>query len=407
MIHLIAQAPVGWRVRADNSTSAFDPDAPGDIKFVARGAGFRATNPRAAVYWNPANTITGDYLLKGTFTLLEPSNHTNYYGLVFGGSQLDGPAQQYVYFLVAQDGSWLVKRRDGNATTDMVLPKTVSTAVKKPDASGRSVNVLEVQVTAGAIEFIVNGTVVNRWADAARAVRTQGIYGIRVNHFLDVQIDGFAASAGSTPNDAEPETVALTATAASMTSRSTFLVTSQSAPNMETIVVAPSLAQPVDANGLITVFGKSGPKEQGRASIHAAAVLNEKMVDLTKPLPPPATEQELALDALMKRIGPAFASLRQAIDAQKTGTVREHAATLEQAFTEVEAFWAGQAKSDAIMWAHTARLQAEAIARDAAAGNQPAGPIDAMGTLGRQCQACHAMYREQFANGAFRIKKAR
>jgi cytochrome c556 len=407
MIHLIAQAPVGWRVRADNSTSAFDPDAPGDIKFVARGAGFRATNPRAAVYWNPANTITGDYLLKGTFTLLEPSNHTNYYGLVFGGSQLDGPAQQYVYFLVAQDGSWLVKRRDGDATTDTVLPKTVSTAVKQPDASGRSVNVLEVQVTAGAIEFIVNGTVVNRWADAARAVRTQGIYGIRVNHFLDVQIDGFAASAGSTPNDAEPETVALTATAASMTSRSTFLVTSQSAPNMETIVVAPSLAQPVDANGLITVFGKSGPKEQGRASIHAAAVLNEKMVDLTKPLPPPATEQELALDALMKRIGPAFASLRQAIDAQKTGTVREHAATLEQAFTEVEAFWAGQAKSDAIMWAHTARLQAEAIARDAAAGNQPAGPIDAMGTLGRQCQACHAMYREQFANGAFRIKKAR
>jgi cytochrome c556 len=407
MIHLIAQAPVGWRVRADNSTSASDPDAPGDIKFVARGAGFRATNPRAAVYWNPANTITGDYLLKGTFTLLEPSNHTNYYGLVFGGSQLDGPAQQYVYFLVAQDGSWLVKRRDGNATTDMVLPKTVSTAVKKPDASGRSVNVLEVQVTAGAIEFIVNGTVVNRWADAARAVRTRGIYGIRVNHFLDVQIDGFAASAGSTPNDAEPETVALTATAASMTSRSTFLVTSQSAPNMETIVVAPSLAQPVDANRLVTVFGKSGPKEQGRASIHAAAVLNEKMVDLTKPLPPPATEQELALDALMKRIGPAFASLRQAIDAQKTGTVREHAATLEQAFTEVEAFWAGQAKSDATMWAHTARLQAEAIARDAAAGKQPAGPIDAMGTLGQQCQACHATYREQFANGAFRIKKAR
>src|SRR5947207_13891537 len=81
-------------LRADNSTSASDPDAPGDIKFVARGAGFHATNPRAAVFWNPANTITGDYSLKGTFTLLEPSNHTNYCGLVFGGSQLDGPAQQ-------------------------------------------------------------------------------------------------------------------------------------------------------------------------------------------------------------------------------------------------------------------------------------------------------------------------
>jgi hypothetical protein len=30
-----------------------------------------------------------------------------------------------------------------------------------------------------------------------------------------------------------------------------------------------------------------------------------------------------------------------------------------------------------------------------------------MGTLGRQCQSCHAMYREPFANGAFRIKNSR
>jgi hypothetical protein len=138
IIHLTAQAPPGWMVRADNSPSASDPDAPGDIKFVARGAGFRATNPRAAVFWNPANTIAGDYSLQGTFTLLEPSNHTNYYGLVFGGSHLDGPAQQYVYFLVAQDGTWLVKRRDGDETTQTVLPKTASSAVNKPDASGRS-----------------------------------------------------------------------------------------------------------------------------------------------------------------------------------------------------------------------------------------------------------------------------
>src|SRR5438132_8191461 len=163
IISLTAQVPPGWLLRADNSTSASDPDAPGDIKFVLSGSGFRATDPRAAVFWNPANTITGDYSLKGTFTLLEPSNHTNYYGLVFGGSQLDGPAQQYVYFLVAQDGTWLVKCRAGDATTQTILPKTASNAVKKPDATGRSVNVLEVRVARGSIEFVVNGTVVNRW----------------------------------------------------------------------------------------------------------------------------------------------------------------------------------------------------------------------------------------------------
>src|SRR6185437_6648713 len=103
----------GWKVRIDRSTSASDPDASGAVKFTASGNGFRAENPQAAIYWNPANTATGNYTLKGTFTLLEPSNHTNYYGLIFGGKNLDGPDQQYTYFTVAQDGTWLLKRREG------------------------------------------------------------------------------------------------------------------------------------------------------------------------------------------------------------------------------------------------------------------------------------------------------
>src|SRR5687768_12838378 len=101
---LLAQAPQGWKVRADRSTSASDPDAAGTIKFVTMGTGFHATNPQAAVYWNPANTATGNYTLRGTFTLMKPSGHTNYYGLVLGGSDLEGPNQNYLYFLIAQDG---------------------------------------------------------------------------------------------------------------------------------------------------------------------------------------------------------------------------------------------------------------------------------------------------------------
>src|SRR5881394_1828071 len=110
---LVAQAPKGWKVRADRSTSASDPDAAGAIKFMTMGSGFHAVNPQAAVYWNPANTATGSYTVKGTFTLLKPSGHTNYYGIVFGGSDLDKPTQAYTYFLVAQDGSWLIKKREG------------------------------------------------------------------------------------------------------------------------------------------------------------------------------------------------------------------------------------------------------------------------------------------------------
>src|SRR5256885_15740282 len=174
---LSAQAPKGWKVRVDRSTSASDPDAAGSISFVTMGSGFHATNPQAAVYWNPANTATGTYTLKGTFTLMKPSGHTNYYGLVFGGSDLEGPQQKYLYFEVAQNGTWLVKSRDGEAVGN-VVPRTPNDAVKKPDASGKSTNDLEVRVGADKIDYVVNGTVVHSAPKTGATAKTDGIYGI-------------------------------------------------------------------------------------------------------------------------------------------------------------------------------------------------------------------------------------
>lgn len=191
---LVAQAPKGWKLRVDRSTSASDPDAPGNIKFLAKGTGFHATNPQAAVYWNPQNTATGSYTLKGTFKLLKPSGHTNYYGLVFGGSGLEGPAQSYLYFLVAQDGTWLVKRRDGDASTPTIAPKTANNAVQKPGADGTSTNTLEVRVAADKIDYVVNGTVVHTTPKSGQTATTDGIYGIRVNHQLEVEIDDFGVT---------------------------------------------------------------------------------------------------------------------------------------------------------------------------------------------------------------------
>ena len=184
---LAAQSTAGWKVRADRSTSATDPDGAGKIQFTAVGKGFHAVNPQAAVYWNPANTAKGTYTLRGSFTLNQPSGHNNYYGLVFGGSNLDGPQQAYTYFLIAQDGTFLVKRRAGDAKTDDVVAKTANAAIKKPEANGKSTNVLEVRVLADKVEYAVNGTVVGSSPKAGTG--TDGIWGIRVNHLLDVNID--------------------------------------------------------------------------------------------------------------------------------------------------------------------------------------------------------------------------
>ena len=91
---------------------------------------------------------------------MKPSGHTNYYGLMFGGSGLEGPDQSYLYFVVAQNGTWLIKRREGN-NTSTIAPKTPNDAVKKPGADGKSTNALEVRVGADKIDFVVNGTVVH------------------------------------------------------------------------------------------------------------------------------------------------------------------------------------------------------------------------------------------------------
>ena len=170
---LVAQAPKGWMVRADRSTNATDPDAAVAIKIATMGSGLHFT-------------------IKGSFTLVKPSGHTNYYGLVFGGSGLDGASQSYIYFMVAQDGSWLVKHRDGAATHDVA--RALNAAVKQPDSTGKSTNALEVRVRADKIDYVVNGTVVHSTPKTGMTAKTDGIYGIRINHLLEVHVDGFGKS---------------------------------------------------------------------------------------------------------------------------------------------------------------------------------------------------------------------
>jgi hypothetical protein len=192
-VPLAAQAPKDWLLRADRSTSASDPDAPGAIRFTAQGSGFHAVNPQAAVYWHPGNTATGSYTLKGTFTLVKPSDHTNYYGLVFGGSDLDNAKQTYLYFMVAQDGSWLIKQRAGDVRTNDIA-RSRHAAVKTPDASGSSTNALEVRVMPDKIDYAVNGTVVHSTPKSGMTGKTDGLYGLRVNHRLEVKVDNLAVA---------------------------------------------------------------------------------------------------------------------------------------------------------------------------------------------------------------------
>jgi cytochrome c556 len=192
------------------------------------------------------------------------------------------------------------------------------------------------------------------------------------------------------------------------------------------LVLAPRLNGPVDPNTYVTVVGEVvrfdpdaiarkskdyavdlSPdlvaKYRGKPAVLATSVINSKMIDLAKRLPPPMSAEEQAFDNIMKKVGPAFAAVRQA-DASNADATKENAAVLKQAFADTEAFWKGRARADAVQWAQDARKHVDAIDRAAAAGNWD--EVKSMaGTLGQSCQSCHAAYRERFDDGSFRIKE--
>ncbi|MCH7857083.1 MAG: hypothetical protein IIB37_10065 [Gemmatimonadetes bacterium] len=181
---LAAQTSAGLQLRLDRSTDAADPDDVPDVTVADVGGGFQINTGPAVTAWNSDNTASGTYTLSGTFTMIAPSSHVNYYGLVYGAGGMEGSGQNYLYFLVAQNGTYIVKHRAGDETTHDIQGRTQHEAIATPDASGRSVNALEVRVGADATQFVVNGVVVFTAPKTGMAARTDGIWGVRVNHVI-------------------------------------------------------------------------------------------------------------------------------------------------------------------------------------------------------------------------------
>jgi hypothetical protein len=92
---------------------------------------------------------------------------------------------------VRQDGKFLVKRREGEQTTEVTKGWVASAAVHQPDAKGPSTNKLEIdnKRDPSKVVFLVNGEPV--YSLDAKATATDGAVGLRVNHNLDLHIDGF------------------------------------------------------------------------------------------------------------------------------------------------------------------------------------------------------------------------
>ncbi len=149
------------------------------------------TGPAGILYRSDDVTESERYTLRGRFTEIgAPTGHREGFGLFIGGHDLDGSGQQYLYFLVRGDGHYLIKQRNGAATTELSQGWQPSDAVRVPMSAGEELsNELAIVVDGDQVRLTCNGQPI---ADLPVGdLSTRGVVGVRVNHNLWVRIEGF------------------------------------------------------------------------------------------------------------------------------------------------------------------------------------------------------------------------
>ena len=173
----------GWHGKTDSGRADIN-----DLSFREMGGGVPVTTGPHAIFWNPSNTGSGTYTLSATFTQTKASSHPNSFGLFFGGEDLDGDGQAYTYFLIREDGQFLLKKRMGGDTENLAGGWAAHSAVNALDG-GRMTNTLSVEVGASNVRFLSNGTEVASVPKAGLSV--DGVAGVRFSHQLDVHVSDF------------------------------------------------------------------------------------------------------------------------------------------------------------------------------------------------------------------------
>lgn len=185
--------PAGFQLALDDASNNA-----ADFHVMTMGDGFHIeTGPRGVLY-NPGDAVAaGDYTVSATFTEMTPprANHREAYGIIIGGSGLDGADQAYAYFIIRGDGSYLVRQRQGANTMNVGGDWTSSEAIHPTPAEGGNENLLEVAVRGDQVHFSVNGTEVA--TIPASDVPTHGGVGIRMNHNLNVMVSNWTVTRGS------------------------------------------------------------------------------------------------------------------------------------------------------------------------------------------------------------------
>lgn len=188
----------GWRGKIDAQEASRGAKLE-NAKLAREGTGLHVTTGPAVVYWNPANTASGNYTVKATFTEKEYmglNDHPHPYGIVIGGNDMGTDNQSYLYCAAYGNGTFIV-RGFGPAPFQLNGRRgEANDAVKKAAGKGQPVTQeIALSVKGDKVECAVNGTVVGSYdkanvVGAGKLKSTDGVYGVRFGHNTEGTVAG-------------------------------------------------------------------------------------------------------------------------------------------------------------------------------------------------------------------------
>jgi hypothetical protein len=192
----------GWQGKIDASEAA-KGEVLNNAKLASEGNGLRVTTGPAVVYWNPANTASGNYTVKATFRepqYMSLNNHPHPYGIVIAGNDMGTDGQTYLYCAAYGSGTFIVRGFGPEPFQMNGRRGEPHAAVNKAAGPGQPVSQeIAVSVKGDKVECSINGTVVGSYDKAAvvaagKLKSTDGVYGIRFAHNTEAVVTGLSVT---------------------------------------------------------------------------------------------------------------------------------------------------------------------------------------------------------------------
>ena len=188
----------GWKGRVDRRPAAGGKTI-ADSKLTAEGNALRLSVGPAGNFWRDSDVARGDYEVKATFKEHKmAASHPHSYGIFIGGADLESDTETLMYCIAYGNGTYSVKTFHGAKVTTLV-DREATPALRKADANGESTNEIGWSVKGGKPSCVINGQAVKTFEQSEvvgpeKLKSTDGVYGIRVSHNLELTVSGFKKS---------------------------------------------------------------------------------------------------------------------------------------------------------------------------------------------------------------------